>query len=52
MTGVALSAAVAAELEGLGWSRVLTAEAPTEAGVLKALGALEAGLRGSGALDP
>jgi uroporphyrinogen-III synthase len=52
MTGVALSAAVAAELEGLGWGRVLVADAPTEAGVLKALDGLEAKLRQSGVLDP
>jgi hypothetical protein len=47
-----LSAAVAAELEGLGWRQLLVADAPTEAAVLKALGALEAELRGSGALNP
>jgi uroporphyrinogen-III synthase len=52
MAGVALSAAVAAELEGLGWRQLLVADAPTEAAVLKALGALEAELRESGALNP
>jgi len=50
--GVALSAAVAVELEGLGWRHVLVADAPTEAAVLKSLDVLEAGLRRSGALDP
>lgn len=50
--GVALSSAVAAELEGLGWRKVLVAHTPTEAAVLKALDGLEAELRGSGALNP
>ncbi len=50
--GVALSPAVAAELEGLGWRQVLVADAPTEAAVLTALDGLAAELRGSGALNP
>jgi len=52
MAGIALSAAVASELEGLGWRRVRVAAAPTEAAMLRALGGLEAELRGSGALSP
>ena len=52
MAGVALSAAVAAELEGLGWGCVLVGDAPTEAAVLKALDGFEAVLRRSGALNP
>jgi uroporphyrinogen-III synthase len=52
MAGVALSVAVAAELEGLGWRHVLVADAPTEAAVLTALDGLAAELRKSGALHP
>jgi len=52
MAGVALSAAVAAELEGLGWRQVLVAEAPTEAAVLTVLDGLEAERRGSGTPHP
>jgi uroporphyrinogen-III synthase len=51
MAGVALSAAVVAEIEGLGWRQVLVADAPTEAAVLKALDGLEAAPRKPGALD-
>ena len=47
--GVALSAAVAGELEGLGWRHVAVAEVPTEAAVLKAVDRLAAERRGSGA---
>jgi uroporphyrinogen-III synthase len=43
--GIALSPAVAIELEGLPWRRIVVAEAPTEAAMLKALDPLEAGLR-------
>ena len=46
---VALSPAVAAELQGLGWRRVMVAEEPTEAALLHALGRLGAERRGSGA---
>ncbi|HXP75298.1 MAG TPA: uroporphyrinogen-III synthase [Stellaceae bacterium] len=49
---VALSPAVAAELEGLSWGRVLVAEAPTEAAMLKALDRLDEELRRPGALNP
>jgi uroporphyrinogen-III synthase len=49
--GVALSPAVVAELEGLGWRQILVAEEPTENAVLNALGRLDAELRGSGALN-
>jgi uroporphyrinogen-III synthase len=52
IAGVALSAAVAAELEALGWRQVRVADAPTEAAVLKALDGLEAGRQGSGARNP
>jgi len=52
MAGVALSAAVTAELEGLGWRRVLVADAPTEAAILKALEDLDAKVRRSGAPNP
>ena len=52
MAGVALSAAVAAELEGLGWRRVLVADAPTEVAILKALEDLDAEVRRSGARNP
>ena len=47
--GVALSAAVAGELEGLGWRRVIVAEEPAEASLLDALGRLDAEMRGAGA---
>ncbi len=50
--GVALSPAVAAELEGLGWRQVVVAELPTEAAVLTAVDRLEAEMRRSGALNP
>jgi uroporphyrinogen-III synthase len=43
--GIALSPAVAVELEDLPWRRIVVAEAPTEAAMLKALDPLEAGLR-------
>jgi uroporphyrinogen-III synthase len=49
---VALSAGVASELEGLGWRRIVVAEAPTERAVLKALDGLDAEMRKSGALHP
>jgi len=39
---VAMSPAVAAELEKLGWRQVVVAEVPTEAGVLRTLGRLDA----------
>ena len=52
MAGVALSAAVATELEGLGWRRVLVADAPTEVAILKTLEDLEVEVRRSGALNP
>jgi len=52
MAGVALSAAVAAELEGLGWRRVLVADAPTEVAILKTLEDLDAEVRRSGAPNP
>lgn len=50
VASVALSPAVAVELQGLHWRQVLMAEAPTEAAVLQALGRFEAELRRSGAL--
>lgn len=46
---MALSPAVAAELQGLGWRRVAVAEEPTEAALLEALSRLGAERRGSGA---
>jgi uroporphyrinogen-III synthase len=49
---VALSPAVAAELDGLGWRRIMVAELPTEAAVLQALDRLDWEMRGSGALNP
>jgi uroporphyrinogen-III synthase len=49
---IALSAAVASELEGSGWRQILVAEEPTEAAVLNALGRLEAELLRSGAPHP
>ena len=52
MAGVALSAAVATELEGLGWRRGLVADAPTEVAILKTLEDLEVEVRRSGALNP
>ena len=50
--GVALSPAVAAELEGLSWQRVVVAELPTEDAVLKAVERLGSEMRRSGALNP
>ena len=50
--GVALSPAVAAELRGLGWRKIVVAELPTEDAVLKAVDRLGAEMRGSGALNP
>jgi uroporphyrinogen-III synthase len=50
--GVALSPAVAAELRGLGWRKIMIAELPTEDAVLKAVDRLDAEMRGSGALNP
>lgn len=49
---MALSPAVAAELDGLGWRRSVVAEVPTEAAVVQALGRLDREMRGSGALNP
>ena len=49
IVGVALSAAVAGELAGLGWWRVVVAEEPTEDALLGVLGRLDAERRGSGA---
>jgi len=51
IAGVALSPAVVAELEGLGWRRVVAAEVPTEAAMLRAVDRLDAELRRSGALN-
>jgi uroporphyrinogen-III synthase len=48
VVGVALSPAVAAELEGLQWRRIVTAEVPTEAAVIDALNRLEVEMRGVG----
>jgi uroporphyrinogen-III synthase len=47
--GVALSPAVAAELEGLRWRRIVLADVPTEAAALQALDRLETERRGAGA---
>lgn len=49
---VALSPAVSAELQGLGWRRVMVAEEPTEAALLDGLSRLGAERHGSGARSP
>jgi uroporphyrinogen-III synthase len=49
---VALSPAVAAELQGLDWRHVTVADEPTEAALLDALSRLGAERRGSGARSP
>ncbi|HKF74433.1 MAG TPA: uroporphyrinogen-III synthase [Stellaceae bacterium] len=46
---VTLSAAVASDLEGLGWRQVVVAEAPTEKAMLRVLDGLAAEMRRSGA---
>jgi uroporphyrinogen-III synthase len=49
--GVALSPAVAAELERLSWRRIVVAELPVEPAVLQAVEGLAAEMRGAGAQD-
>ncbi len=52
MAGVALSKAVAGELEKLTWRRIVVAATPTEAAMIASLGVLDAELRPPGARTP